>query len=69
MIEISQLLHVYLAQYGQYFPYISHFVVISVKYEKLGKYWPYCTQYHAITNAYSTIKMKLVDVKRNIYLL
>ena len=52
MLAISQLSHVYLAQYGQYFPRFSYFAFNkSAKYEKLGKYWPYCTRNQATTNA------------------
>ena len=50
VIATSQLLHVYPAQYGQYFPRFSYFAVISVKYEKLKKWWSYCTRNRAITN-------------------
>ena len=68
-VAISQLSHVYLAQYGQYFPRFSNFAVISnksAKYEQLGKYWSYCTWNHAITNAYCPlIKLIFVDLPKS----
>ena len=55
MFAISYLSHVYLAQYGQYFPRFSYFAFISLasgNYEKLGIYWSHCTRNRAITNTY-----------------
>ena len=62
IVAISYLLHVYLLQYGQYFPHFSYFFLLChspqdswnnlSKCEKLVKYWSYCTRNCATNNAY-----------------
>ena len=42
-----------LPKFGQYFPHLSYFAVILVKYETFRKSWSYCTQICVITNDYS----------------
>ena len=68
MLTTSYLLHVYLAQYGKYFPRFSYFAFISAKYEKLGKYWPYCTGNGYFLHEFSKKTVTISNTKRVLFI-